>query len=75
MKWLAEHLGWKELRHDTLGAEWKFNFWHFYDPVAGGPRHARTEEVQLKHPLPAYRSPAGVRGRARSASKGREGRP
>jgi len=52
---IANNLGWPDLRHDTRHTEWKFNIWHFHDPVAGGPREARTLPVKLKFPMPAYR--------------------
>lgn len=40
MQWIAEHLGWDDLQHDTFQGEWKFKVWHFFAPP---PRenHAR----------------------------------
>jgi hypothetical protein len=50
MNWLAEHLGWKNLRADTFPTERKFNVWYFYDP-RGGPRELSSRGVELKYPL------------------------
>lgn len=58
MKWLADHLGWDDLRHDTFRTEWKFNIWHFFDPPAGGLRKAKSLHVQLKYAMPAFRPAA-----------------
>ncbi len=51
---VAEHLGWADLRHDTNHSEWKFNIWHFHDPVRE-KRKAETLPVKLKYPMPAFR--------------------
>jgi hypothetical protein len=55
MQWIAHHLGWPELRHDTYNTEWKFNVWHFHAPPTGGPRKASTIAVHLKHLMPPHR--------------------
>ncbi|MBS2028641.1 MAG: DUF3800 domain-containing protein [Deltaproteobacteria bacterium] len=51
-QWIADHLGWPSLNHDTHKNEVKFNVWYFYDPTAGAPRAVKTEPVKLKYPLP-----------------------
>lgn len=53
---IADHLGWKDLRGDTQPAEWKFNIWYFHDPKRGNAREAETRAVNLKIPMPAWRS-------------------
>lgn len=55
MGWIAEHLGWQDLRHDTLRDEWKFNVWHFFDPPSGKRRRATSIPVMLKYPMPPFR--------------------
>lgn len=52
---VAEHLGWSDLKADTLYAEWKFNIWHFYNPKSGEPREVTTRRVRLKLPMPALK--------------------
>jgi hypothetical protein len=51
MHWIAEHLGWEDLRADTWKTERKFNVWFFHDPTRG-PRVAVTKPVRLEYPLP-----------------------
>lgn len=51
---IAEHLGWKDLRSDTVPSERKWNTWMFYDPT----KHRRrtiSRAVTLKYGLPALR--------------------
>jgi hypothetical protein len=55
-RFLAEHLGWDDLRHDTHVDEWKFNIWYFYDPSSGAPRASKTRDVHLKYKMPVHRS-------------------
>ena len=52
---VAEHLGWTDLRADTLHKEWKFNIWHFYNPKSGEPRETKTRQVHLKVPMSLLR--------------------
>jgi hypothetical protein len=51
MRWIAEHLGWRDLRADTWKQERKFNVWFFHDRTLG-PRTAVTREVVLRYSLP-----------------------
>lgn len=51
IQFIADHLGWTDLKADTWKIERKFNVWFFYDPSLG-PRSATTREVKLKYPLP-----------------------
>ena len=48
---IALHLGWPDLRADTLPVERKFNIWFFHDQRKGR-REPDTREVRLVHPLP-----------------------
>jgi hypothetical protein len=50
-RYIAGHLGWSSLRHDTHPGEVKFNVWHFHDPQAGGARVAQTKAVRLRIPM------------------------
>ncbi|MGE4069180.1 MAG: DUF3800 domain-containing protein [Vicinamibacterales bacterium] len=50
-EWIAYHLGWEDLRHDTYPEERKFNVWVYYDPTRGR-RKSETAPVALVHPLP-----------------------
>lgn len=52
-KLIAWHLGWDDLRSDTVPAERKFNIWIF-DPTFW-KRRIPTREVVLRHPLPPLR--------------------
>ena len=47
---VAEHLGWRDLRADTRPTEREFNVWMFYDKERG-MRQATTREVRLRYPL------------------------
>ena len=58
---IAEYVGWTDLQADMRPDEWKFNVWYFWDPTCGGPRRATTREVNLKIPLPKWRSSKPVR--------------
>jgi hypothetical protein len=49
-RWIAEHLGWTDLRADTWDAEKKFNIWFFYDPTLG-PRDVKSRKVRLKYSI------------------------
>jgi len=49
-QFIAEHLGWENLKADTHPDERKFNIWYFYDPVLG-EREVETREVNLKYPI------------------------
>jgi hypothetical protein len=49
-RWIAAHLGWSDLRADTIPSERKFNVWMFHDPTRG-PRRARSRPVVLRYPL------------------------
>lgn len=49
-KYIAEYLGWKDLRSDTKPSERKFNVWFFHDRSRGG-REVKTRPVVLKYPL------------------------
>lgn len=46
--WIAEHLGWSDLRADTWKEEKKFNVWFFYDK-RNGPRDVKSRTVKLKY--------------------------
>ncbi|MDY0516172.1 hypothetical protein NMV35_12020 [Pasteurella multocida] len=48
---VAHHLGWESLSHDTLPVEKKFNIWNFHDPTKG-PRIVRSRKVKLKYEMP-----------------------
>jgi hypothetical protein len=50
-RWIAEHLGWSDLVHDTFTDEAKFNVWFFFDPLRQKDRTARSLAVTLKYPL------------------------
>lgn len=50
--YIAEHLGWDDLRADTYPIERKFNVWYFHDKSLG-PRQADSRIVVLKYPLSA----------------------
>jgi len=47
---VAEHLGWGDLRADTRPTERKFNVWMFYDTQRRA-RQVTTREVRLRYPL------------------------
>jgi Protein of unknown function (DUF3800) len=49
--WIAEHLGWEDLAHDTYVGEVKFNIWYFYNPQEKAPRDAKSRLVVLKYLL------------------------
>jgi len=49
--WVAEHVGWDDLRSDTRPKERKFNIWYFHDD-ARGKRDVETRDVELRYPLP-----------------------
>lgn len=53
---IAGHLGWGDLRADTLRGERKFNIWFFHDPTSKADREAISRPVKLKHPLPFRKS-------------------
>lgn len=55
-KLIALHLGWPDLKADTVPAERKFNIWYFYD-VRRGPREPVTRPVNLVYPLPLRTEP------------------
>jgi hypothetical protein len=45
-RYLAEHLGWPDMRSDTHPSVWKFNLWYFYDPKYWSPAgntHTRSK--------------------------------
>lgn len=42
---IAAHLGWQDLKSDTLPTAQKFNIWRFWDPTAGYPRPEVTRRV------------------------------
>ncbi len=50
-RFVAAHLGWENLRADTLPRERKFNIWMFHDPEQG-VRAAKTRDVTLRYALP-----------------------
>ncbi len=50
-KAIAEHLGWADLRADTVPGEWKFNIWTFWDPTRGEKRSVKTRPVRLRVPM------------------------
>ncbi len=52
---VADHLGWPDLKADTLHSEWKFNIWHFFNPKGGEPREVKARTVKLKVPMPPFR--------------------
>jgi hypothetical protein len=52
--YIAEHLGWTDLRADTYPTERKFNIWYFHDESLGG-REIETRHTNLKYPLPQRR--------------------
>ncbi len=54
-KTIALHLGWTDLRADTVPKERKFNIWYFHDQRRG-EREPQTRDVKLVYPLPARRS-------------------
>jgi hypothetical protein len=54
-KELAMHLGWADLKADTMPDERKFNIWTFHDNKR--PRRVATRPVVLRYPLPASRKP------------------
>lgn len=49
-RFIAEHLGWMDLRADTRAVERKFNIW-YYKPH-GARREVSTRPVRLTYPLP-----------------------
>jgi hypothetical protein len=54
-KEVAMHLGWADLKADTMPDERKFNVWTFHDNRR--PRKVGTRPVVLRHPLPKPRRP------------------
>lgn len=48
-QYLAEHLGWPNLRSDTHPDIWKFNVWYFYDGT--GKREIPTRPIKFKVPI------------------------
>ena len=55
-RYIAEHLGWDELRKTTFAAEKKFNVWYLTDKFkTEAERTQRADVVRLKYPLPASR--------------------
>ena len=52
---IAQHLGWSDLRADTLHSEWKFNIWYFFQPKVGVQREAETRPVSLLVPMPRWK--------------------
>jgi hypothetical protein len=54
-RYLAEHLGWPDMRSDTNPSVWKFNLWYFYDPSTGRPREIPTRAVNFKLPIRPFR--------------------
>ncbi|MGH7283224.1 MAG: DUF3800 domain-containing protein [Polyangiaceae bacterium] len=48
MQSIADHLGWSDLKSDTMPTEEKFNIWNFQDP--NDPRRSKTRAVKLKYP-------------------------
>ncbi len=60
-KAIANHLGWSDLKADTIPSEWKFNIWTFWDPTKGEERSVKTRPVRLRYPmrLVEVRRPAG----------------
>jgi len=54
-KTIAHHLGWLDLRADTVPKERKFNVWYFYDQRRGD-REPKTRDVRLIYPLPPRRA-------------------
>lgn len=42
---IAEHLGWPDLRADTMPAAQKFNIWRFWDPTSRSPRPEVTRRM------------------------------
>lgn len=51
-KLIALHLGWADLRADTIPAERKFNIWYFFDRRRT-EREPETRQVNLVYPLPS----------------------
>jgi hypothetical protein len=43
---MAGHLGWEDLRHDTMPQDRKFNVWKFHDPVREPSRSASTRPTR-----------------------------
>jgi hypothetical protein len=53
---IASHLGWRDLRSDTIPAERKFNVWRLTDQIRKGQkRPTKTRTVVLRKPLPIPR--------------------
>ncbi|HET7699059.1 MAG TPA: DUF3800 domain-containing protein [Vicinamibacterales bacterium] len=50
-RFIAQHIGWPELRWDTWSTERKFNIWIFHDPTRQR-RRVTARDVVLKYPLP-----------------------
>jgi hypothetical protein len=48
-QWVAHHIGWKDLRADTMPSESKFNVWVFHDHTRGA-RRASTRATSLVYP-------------------------
>lgn len=56
-KRMAWHIGWTDLRSDTIPVERKFNVWRLTDQVRKNQiRPVKTRSVQLRKPLPLPRS-------------------
>jgi len=55
-RYLAEHLGWPDMRSDTHPAIWKFNLWYFFDPSAGRAREIPTRDVTFKLPIRPFKA-------------------
>lgn len=47
-RYLAEHLGWPNMRSDTHPSISKFNLWYFHDPLSHRPREVPTRAVKFK---------------------------
>jgi hypothetical protein len=55
-RYLAEHLGWSDMRSDTHPSVWKFNVWYFYDPSTGRAREIPTRGVNFKLPIRPFKA-------------------
>lgn len=49
-KFLAEHIGWEDLRADTFPDAKKFNVWFLWDGP-NRPRRVRSRDLTLKYPI------------------------
>ena len=61
-RFIANHLGWPDLRADTRPRDRKFNIWMFHDP-SRQRRKVTTREVMLRYPM----SPPASRRRVAAA--------